>query len=512
MKTTNYAVFFSHSTRDILASDLAHKLAAGLEGQGVRVWIAPESIPPGERWEEALVREIAQTCTHFVILLSEAAIRSDWVVKEIKLIRQRWHCDPSVKVLPLRVGQLSSFAGEEFLRAFQDVPYSEQFATQLRTLAETVGLPPLLPAVFRNLIAESTKDFVGREEVFASIQQFVSTEKKGTFFLLGEPGQGKTAILAEYVRRTGSPAHFNIATAGIDTTAQFFDSLEAQLRTNYGAASLFHRGETPSISVRLAELLERAADLRPEGEPLVIVIDALDEVKDTGSDGANILQLPPVLSDGIFLLMSGRCGDYRFVSRDPQKPYDLTHYSAQNRRDIDLFLTRRLSSPSFEPWLVTKDWTLARAVEELGSRSEENFMYLHYVLQEIERGNFSDPKEQLPVGLRGYYSDHWRRMGMANRPASELKLDVLQILALVRGSVGARLIADILRVKVEEVRAVLDEWRGFLHVSVENGSSRYRLYHSSFRDFLASKEALQDRDPQRWQILLVEHFAEGGVA
>ena len=125
MSERNCVLFFSHSTHNIRDSGLAHKLAASLENQSVKVWIAPVSIPPGERWEELLVRAIVDKCTHFLILLSEASIRSSWVLKEIDLIRQRFEHDSSIKVLPLRVGSISSFEGEEFLRAFQDLPYSE---------------------------------------------------------------------------------------------------------------------------------------------------------------------------------------------------------------------------------------------------------------------------------------------------------------------------------------------------------------------------------------------------
>jgi hypothetical protein len=86
-------------------------------------------------------------------------------------------------------------------------------------------------------------------------------------------------------------------------------------------------------------------------------------------------------------------------------------------------------------------------------------------------------------------------MGMANRAVSDLKLDVLQIFALVRGPLNARLIADILRVRVTEVRSVIEEWQGFLQPATLDGIPCYVLYHSSFQDFLLSKEAIQDQDP-----------------
>jgi hypothetical protein len=499
-------VFISHTTRDVRDSALAHKLAAGLASQRVRVFVAPHSIPPGERWEESLVRALVDRCTHFLVILSESAVRSPWVLQEIDLIRRRCADDPSIKVLPLRVGRVGGFEQDEFLATFQDLPYSEQFATQLRTVASAVGLPPLLPALFRTLITDTTRYFVGRDKVFLALQKFLANERKGSFLVLGHPGQGKTTIVAEYVRRTGCPAHFNMGTAGIDSSEQFLESVRSQLVTHYDVAAPGYPGETPSTALQLAELLEGASQRRPHGEPFVLAIDALDEVRreDAGTT-ANILQLPPVLPDGVFLLLSGRPREYRFVSRDPQVIYDLAGDEAQGR-DIELFLTNRLAEREFQPWLDAKQWTLEEAAADLARRSENNFMYLHYVLQEIARGQFQEARESLPVGLRGYYQDHWRRMGMAGGHAADLKHDVLQLLAVIRGPVTIQLLAEILGCPVGDVSAVIVEWSEFLHSTEDNGSTHYRLYHSSFQDFLLSQEAMRGRNPNRWLGLLADHF------
>jgi WD40 repeat protein len=70
------------------------------------------------------------------------------------------------------------------------------------------GLP--LSSQFIALIEEKTKDFVGREYVFDEIEDFLKHEDKGYFIIEAEPGVGKSAILAKYVRNTGCVHHFNI--------------------------------------------------------------------------------------------------------------------------------------------------------------------------------------------------------------------------------------------------------------------------------------------------------------
>ena len=70
-------------------------------------------------------------------------------------------------------------------------------------------------------IADKTRDFVGREFVFKAIERFMSDHRCGYFTIEADPGLGKSAILAEYVRRTGCTAHFNVRALGITSAAQF---------------------------------------------------------------------------------------------------------------------------------------------------------------------------------------------------------------------------------------------------------------------------------------------------
>lgn len=501
-------LFISHTTRDQRDFTLAHKLAEGLRAWGIEVWIAPESIPPGERWETVLVSGILDQSSHFLVILSEAAVRAPWVLKEIALARSRYESGSPIKILPLHMGRLGEFENAEFLSAFQSLPYSDQFSTQLRTLAKALSLPPAVPALFRTLIEETTRSFVGREKVFGAFQQFVANERKGYFVLIGDPGEGKTTVLAEYVRRTGCPAHFNIAPAGIDTTEQFYESVSRQLAVHYDVSSTLRPGETPSFSLQIMDMLEQAAAARPHGEPFVLVIDALDEVRQPENDTANVLQLPQTLPEGVFLLMSRRRKEIPFVTRERVESFDLRDYPSENRSDIERYLTKRLNEPAFQPWLDRRKWTIAKAVAEFADYSENNFMYLYYVLGELATGGFEDPTEQLPMGLMGYYSDHWRRMGMMRRPVPELKLNVLCVLSLLRGPVSVRLVSEIVNAPLLEVRSVIDEWREFLSATVVEGETRYRLYHFSFQEFLQSREVLQDIGITRYREQLAAYFTK----
>ena len=66
---------------------------------------------------------------------------------------------------------------------------------------------------FPAFIADRTRDFIGREWVFAKIDRWLADHDGPSFFILtGEPGVGKSAIAARLTRiRADSAAfHFHI--------------------------------------------------------------------------------------------------------------------------------------------------------------------------------------------------------------------------------------------------------------------------------------------------------------
>ncbi len=72
-------VFISHSSND---SQFARQLVDQLSAAGVPIWIAPDSIEPGEEWVDAIERGL-NTSTHLVLLISPTAITSRWVKLEM---------------------------------------------------------------------------------------------------------------------------------------------------------------------------------------------------------------------------------------------------------------------------------------------------------------------------------------------------------------------------------------------------------------------------------------------
>jgi hypothetical protein len=89
-----YDVFISHSSKDRLT---ANAVCNRLESAGIRCWMAPRDIIPGEGWSAAIMRGIDASKV-MVLIFSENANTSAHVRREVAHA-----CDHEVTVIPMRI-------------------------------------------------------------------------------------------------------------------------------------------------------------------------------------------------------------------------------------------------------------------------------------------------------------------------------------------------------------------------------------------------------------------------
>lgn len=100
-----YDVFISHSSKDKLTADA---VCNKLESAGIRCWIAPRDIIPGEGWSTAIVRGIDASRV-MVLIFSEHANMSHHVRREVAHA-----CGNEVTVIPLRIRDAIPKAGLKY--------------------------------------------------------------------------------------------------------------------------------------------------------------------------------------------------------------------------------------------------------------------------------------------------------------------------------------------------------------------------------------------------------------
>jgi AAA ATPase domain len=354
---------------------------------------------------------------------------------------------------------------------------------------------------FETLVEERTRKFVGRDFVFRAIDELLDDTAfaSGYIIVRGEPGIGKTALMGELVKRRGYVHHFNIATQNIRSVRDFLSNICAQLIVRYGLPHNQLPPEATQDSGFLSLLLAEAA-AKEEGHAIIVLIDALDEAEDTGlAPGANRLFLPRVLPRGVHIIASTReQEDYRLIidhrediyldDKDPQNLADVRQYIRNFIREHQAEMAAQLAK-----WHVDEE----EFIDAMTERSQGNFMYVVYVLQDILKARLTakniDNVRKLPQGLREYYRLHWRTMELQGqkRFRHEYK-PVVCTLAAAQEPVTVEQLEEWTGLGTSVIRRVITDWREFLNLEEdEAGEFHYRLYHASFQDFLREDVGLK---------------------
>jgi len=350
---------------------------------------------------------------------------------------------------------------------------------------------------YTTVIEDKTRDFVGRRFVLDEIDSFLTSEPRGYFFVVGDPGIGKSALAARLVADRGYVHHFNIQAEGINRTEAFLSNVCAQLIARYDLVYDSLPEDTTADASVFNLLLKDLSNSRSSDRKIVIVIDALDEVDKIGRrPGANLLCLPAAIPSGTYIIVTTRRGaDIPRLDCECRST-EILHDSMDNLQDIKEYIALRAEQASIQSYIEHQGLTSQEFIDMMAGKSEGNFVYLRQVFPEIETGAFRNiDYHAIPLGLLGYYDDHWRRMRSgAEETWFERKLPVLAALTAIQEPISLGLLCEFSGIAQRSyVQAIVSEWRQFLHaVHVDRGDgtveSRFCIYHTSYFDYLKSKE------------------------
>ena len=368
-----------------------------------------------------------------------------------------------------------------------------QIQNLLQTFVDTSAPRLPLPYECETIIQDRIKDFTGRLFVFEAIGSFLQKNRQGYFVLEADPGVGKSAIMAKLVLllKRRCVVHFNSQSQGTVKPKQFLENACTQLIRRYQLDYPKLPDNATTDGNFLSRLLgEVSAKLG--GKELILVVDALDEVDLTSqSSGSNVLYLPDALPDHVYFIVSKRP---KSLPLPNHQVFDLMQYSAKSLADVKVYIDKRTSnSASIQNWINHQNLQREQFVAAVAEKSQNNFMYLRYVLNDIDSGKYSDVNLQdLPRELEGYYEKHWARMEMAvkDKELRRRKLKVIYLLTKVRKPVSCDILADFAEEDVVDVQEVLDDWEQFLRRSGDV-SPDYSIYHASFQRFLYRKDVVQ---------------------
>jgi hypothetical protein len=376
---------------------------------------------------------------------------------------------------------------------------------ELNIFAGFRATPGRLRRSFDALLQDKLSGFVGRQFVFAALDQFLETHNSGYFIIQGNPGIGKSALVAKLVNDRGYIHHFNIASQNIRSPRAFLESVCAQIIDRYELPADHIPPSAFEDSSYLVTSLQSAIDQQSDpDEKIVIAIDALDESDRQNLPAwANLLYLPASLPDNVYIVLTTRPLADIHLQVSHFQIFDLDSQSTENMADIEVYIQAYLQRQHLQNQLDTWGVTPDQFLTGLGQKSQGNFMYLYHVLPAIERGDFVQGSlAELPEGLIAYYHRHWRQMRRGAEQAFEKTYaPIVCILGVAREPITLDQISNWTQLSLGTVKHSLRLWREFLDEEHHSGVTLYRIYHASFQDFL------QDQvDLEQYEDVIIEYY------
>jgi WD40 repeat protein len=523
-------LFLSYGVRD--AWDIAERLHRDLTARGYKIWQDIDRIRTGWPWDNQLEDGLL-TSEVVLALLSPHAVRRALDTGNVsqldsvcldEIAYARFKCKipiVPVKVRPCeapfliyRLQHIDFRRWNESERVYQaglDRIYEAIEAVRRGEKRErTWGWLPK-PWDFEPFLQDKRKDFVGREWLFEEVNKWRVRGAEPALLITGEPGIGKSAIVAALVHENTGGQVFAYHCCQADTPATldpagFVRNLAAMLsgRLDDYAAML----EDPTI-VKVLEDADKdpasafeAAILaplhqlpEPTGTGRYLLIDALDEAL-ARRNGQTIVDL---LSSRINRLPSWL--RIAATTRNEQDVLnqlrgltarELDAQDEQNLSDLRRFIAGRLTAGTLQSAVFADGRSKEELSEKLLTASSGNFLYATMALKAVERGQVDFRTiELLPPALSGMYKEFFDRLYVKAGLEFRQARDVLEIVVAAREPLQRAEIARATGLDEEyDLPPVLDSLAPFLPVR----ELRYSLFHKSLSDWLTGKNAKTDRN------------------
>ena len=365
---------------------------------------------------------------------------------------------------------------------------------------------------FAAIIHQKSANFLGRDFVFTAIHNFLNRYNRGYFTIIGLPGSGKSAIIAQYINQNNPPEnrqviYYNAELEGKNQAEEFLKYICSQIIATFDQISLPNLPDNATEgSWFLSLLLQQISDNLQPNQKLIIAIDSLNCINShLQPPGTNIFYLPRYIPQGVYFLLTRRpflSDNSGLLIEAPVQNLHLEDYPQDNKQDIQAYIQSyinllpesrdvpwKVSTPNnvstLKSWLNTHQINEAEFITNLTNRSENNFMYISQILAAITNNFYPQPSQigtSFPPPLETYYQQHLEKM--LGSQYEDFPLAVLKVLSQTTQPISVTDIANLLNTDEYDVEEVLEDWLEFLQVETISDSTTYKFYHDNFRQWL----------------------------
>jgi hypothetical protein len=337
---------------------------------------------------------------------------------------------------------------------------------------------------------ENSHIFKGRQIERTQFLNFVKENKKGYFCILGHPGIGKSALMAEFIQ----DVKLENELSNVAIIASWIRRGTAQAQIEYFLNNLIKRTD---------DLFPQAKEIKAEGKTfldlqqqlfskwwlwseqkgdtkLLIFIDGLDE----GAENNLVTYLPRQLFENIIFVYSSRPGvDAQIEELWPSLPeenlvkIELGGLTENNIREILDEVAQRYKLKVEDSWL--RNVVIA---------SQGNPLYLKLMCDSIEKGVIKiNESNILPNELNDYYKTILQRF--AKNTHGEGLLRSMYSLAAAKDFLTLKHLGLINNLDDEALQHIGVLVKEFCYESIlAEGVIGYQLFHESLREYLVKWE------------------------
>ena len=337
-------------------------------------------------------------------------------------------------------------------------------------------------------------NITGREFIREKISQFMEDQLSGYFILTGEPGIGKTAIMANLINPRERQAHYFFKSgSNYDNPDDCINGIRHFLAQKYNIA--VSQGLVAPEQARLdfEDLLTQISNMQLPGQHESIILDAIDESSKT-QDGKTIGEiLPAILPKGIYFIISTRplnpdMGVLK--NKEGFYTYHLDPAGEDNRKDAYAFIASMLDGK------IDREWQT-----EIADKAAWNFLIIKLMSEAIIKEDFQpeDIDQFLNTGkdLQNWYQGYCERINhrFADEPEKLDKIQsILGAVAAAGDPVSKTQICEALNMSFswfDWAMRFIGQFMDVVNIS-ENGIDKggmsnetfYRFYHLSFMHFV----------------------------
>jgi tetratricopeptide (TPR) repeat protein len=451
-------IFLSYGHDD--NTPLVKALHDRLEAAGHQVWIDQAQIKAGDDWRLAIKKGLLES-DRVLSFLSKHSTRDPGVcLDEIGIaLAHRHGAIATLLVEPiLQVSPPPSIAHIQFLDlskwrdqfAQGEAHWSQWLDTQSAILLDIISrnagfagqmdelqrlLTPLGQGGRLGTLIE--RGFVGREWLFANIESWRSQSDQSGFWLMSDPGMGKSSIaarLAHTAARHTVAYHFcRFDEPGTCNPHTFVCTLAFQLAARLpGYRELvLHAARYPSkplaelqadelFTLLLTNPLRYSIDGGQSSDRLLVIVDALDEAPAIASLLAKRQNEFPAW---VALLLTSRPDANIRSAFAGLEPTALTSDDPRNLTDLHTFLDQWFATLASAPPADARDLLL--------ERSQGNILYLATARAGVANGSFNlNAPSVYPLGLGGLYRQWFDRQfaGDAAAPLWKASYALLELM------------------------------------------------------------------------------------